>query len=711
MHRADFRVGGRVGGCGGSGPGAGGPCCAPTGGMPAASDGVGPPADVEPQQRTVGGELSTLEQLFLSLGLEGLCEALQSGPRAPITLADVASWFDEGGYGGCARQLREAGVESYDHREAILAELMRARRQGSLKPLPATKELKGGVFATELPDGEVRHFAAWGGDDEACIETDGGGDGVDAIDVGDGDGGEDEGEGVGGGGGDAARGGGEDAGSGLTAEDERFARAANAQSARRRLEGERSRLFGDLIVLFRVAPRTAPAALALPPLLNASAPLLVIGPWRECVPKGDADAPPAMAPPSPHPAGSSLALLDAMASCTLPAIQRRHAWLEAQRWPGTEADSYRRVVWLTFGEGGGGEGGGEGGGGGGDGSCGGNGDDSDGAAEAAEVVRLLTALAPTLVVERLRLSPSQPPPLDDEVGLLEAAAAVVVDFRRCNDGAQDIAAARSHIAIVQLRRWHALRGLPLVATGDAGQLLCGGRTGVASLEVRAMRSAVDVEEARRPPPPPICDVEPHARYEAPPDSQDHGGHGFHDAIVCRWRKVDILARAPPLRFPDARPAAPGWSSLLRVCASGRSPCMALLPGAVLVVSNGAPLARHCHECIPLQPTYAAKALAVDGELRRLEAEWVAFERRLANTMAEYADGGRMRQFVDGRRHWLFELTVPELRRWVLTSGRSFFEGNGLHVEERLLASEARVRRLCEMQAELASLRAELRMGM
>ena len=52
--------------------------------------------------------------------------------------------------------------------------------------------------------------------------------------------------------------------------------------------------------------------------------------------------------------------------------------------------------------------------------------------------------------------------------------------------------------------------------------------------------------------------------------------------------------------------------------------------------------------------------------------------------------------------------VPELRRWVLTSGRSFFEGNGLHVEERLLASEARVRRLCEMQAELAILRGELR---
>ena len=68
----------------------------------------------------------------------------------------------------------------------------------------------------------------------------------------------------------------------------------------------------------------------------------------------------------------------------------------------------------------------------------------------------------------------------------------------------------------------------------------------------------------------------------------------------------------------------------------------------------------------------------------------------------------MARHIDARRSWLFVLSGFELQRYFLSEGRSFFEGNGLQQEGRLLREEARVERLCAQQLELASGWAEAR---
>ena len=627
----------------------------------------------------------------------------------------------------------------------------------------------------QLADGEVRHYAQWGGEDE-----------------------DEEAAGMHGrkgraGGGVAKRknnGGGSGSGGEAVAaadsdvdEEEKAARAADALERSRRMEEEKAKRFGDLVIIFRMQPRARPARLVLPSLMSEPAPLLLLGP-----PTREANEPSAAGEDGAGVAAgtaagadlsasdlrlaflsrseaiaaerartaqrlaaeakaakASFARLEALACHVMPAIQRRHAWLVGRRWPGVDVKQSRRVLWLRFG----------------DGSEGGEGGDDAGGC-ASEAASLITCLSPGLHVERLTLSPSQPPMLDEDAMAIEMAVAVVLDYRRaCSDGKvtgagagstdghsatagsvngkpgsfyppeddDDAAAAAisslcAHPAIRLLKRAHVLGGLPLVAVHDACALVCGGRSGLCRLEARSLWDTVDVDAALRPPPKPIAHFSD-AKYEAPPD-KEVGGHGFHEAIVQRWRKVDVLARGPPLELGEPRAEALEWQALLRLCAGGASngkpppgggggggvgsvgvDCVALLPGAVLSILKGRPLQRHnnAYACIPLERRQASLALSVERDISRLRAEWKAFDDRMYEAQAEQSNGKDMSQYIAGRRHWLFALNHIELRRWYMTGGRSFFDGNGLEVEQRLLANEARYKRLVEQQKDLIRLHA------
>ena len=621
----------------------------------------------------VGGALTTLEQLLVSLGLEGLYSPLMApGRMSPVDLELMNDWLVAGGTTQLAEGLREAGIGTFEERRRICDEVARAHAAGTLTPRKGVPlELEDKAVETEgLRAGEVRTYAQWGGDDdgrdadEATAERE-----EEAADV-----------------------------SNAAAES-----AAALAAARRRLNDEKGRLFGDLVIIFRLTPRPHPARLVLPSLMSEPAPLILFG-------SGDGGG------EDEAMADLASARVGAMARLVMPACQRRYEWLEARRRAGVCEHESRILVWLTFDTSG-------------DAPTSGAVAATETVAEAAEAaeasavavaameaeakeaVSVLTGLSPGLTTCRICLGVKQPSPLDEEWVAIERAAVVILACTLGSDwgGGDDasLVTTRAHPALACLRRVHALAGVPIVGVGDACALLCGGRGGLCSVEVRALRSAAAITAATRPPLPPIRDVA-QRRYEAPPEGQQ-GGHGFHDAIIQRWRKVDELSRRDRPTLPDVTPPSE-WTALRRMCASlredstrGDVDSIGLLPGAALAVSRGRILtgASGVQEgCVPLTRHEASLASAVEYELRRLRLDWQSFEQRLGNVKSDLADGGqRMVQFEGSRVNVLYVMDRWELQRYYTSQGRSLFEGNGLQQEDRLLREEKRIEKLSEQMVE------------
>jgi hypothetical protein len=379
----------------------------------------------------------------------------------------------------------------------------------------------------------------------------------------------------------------------------------------------------------------------------------------------------------------------------MPAVARRIEWAE-RRLP--DATGSRAILWVTFAD---------------DGEAAASDGEVSGAA--AQVAWTMRALLPWLRVERMRLGPSQPPPLDEEFCAIECAAAVILESPATSAWELNTETGerlRAHPLVQLLKRLHLMEGLPLLATDGACALLCG-RHSLSAFEVHALAAPHDVRAACCAAPPPVREVVA-TRYEAPPE-RDKPGHGFHDVLVDRWKKVDTLGRAPPLRLPEEQPDAPGWAALLQRCARCRQTRFAynlvgLLPGGVLCVVRGRVNAC-AHRCVPLGRRQADLAQSVGRELAQLRLEWACFEQRLREaTRAHGAEGTKMEQLVPHRRHWLCVLSAAELRRWIFSGGRSFFDNSGLDVEERMLASDARLERLCRDQLTLAERQREVAEG-
>ena len=186
-----------------------------------------------------------------------------------MTLHKLIEWFSEGGPTQMQMNLERAGIKSRLERTELIKQFMILRNHGRLQPSHAgdVKELthtptqapkkRQQVGDETISDGEVRTFDAWGGADEAeAFASTYGQAGGDDSDV-DADARYEEED-------DEAR--------------ERASRAAEAKLAFERIDAEKTRRFGDLVVVLRVRQRReVPGRLWLPPILTAPAPLVLLG--------------------------------------------------------------------------------------------------------------------------------------------------------------------------------------------------------------------------------------------------------------------------------------------------------------------------------------------------------------------------------------------------------------------------------------------------